>query len=202
MRGFIILHRIPARCARPIVHVFDECKQPLSFERQFQLGESRSLDAVGQARIIVVAVERDDRTAMRDCRLEHCPASLELLAVHEGEKRVGAVKRLERFGDVVCDCNLVSGADKRLRDAFEKRCVRTNYENRCHYEMRAPSASASTLTGETPSTSTVLPRDDCPETILTARLETPSAFARKSISSSFAAPSTGGACSRTFSAAP
>ncbi len=133
MRGFTILHRISARCPRPVLHIFHECEQALSLERQFQLGESRPLDAVGQARIVVVAVERDDGTAVRDGCLKHRPAGLELLAINEGKERVRAAKHLECFGDVPCDYNLVSGAHKGLRDALEKRSVRTNYENRCHY---------------------------------------------------------------------
>ena len=133
MRGFTILHRISARCASPVLHVFHECEQALSLERQFQLSESRPLDAVGQARIVVVSVERDDSTAVRDGRLKQWPEVLELLAINEGQKRVRAAKHLERFGDVPCNYNLVSGAHKGLRDALEKRCVRTNYENRCHY---------------------------------------------------------------------
>jgi hypothetical protein len=147
-------------------------------------------------------MESDHRSALCHQRLKHCAAHFELIATHNGNQGMTASKQIERLGNITCHHNLMSSASQRLRDTLEKRRVRTYYENRCHYSMRAPSVSARTLMGETPSTSTVFPREDCPATIRTARFDTPSIFARKIISSSFAAPSTGGECSRTFSAVP
>ena len=64
------------------------------------------------------------------------------------------------------------------------------------------SASRSTCAARTPSTSTTLLRPVAPATIRTARLATPNDCASRSTSASLAAPSTGGAESRTFSASP
>ena len=57
--------------------------------------------------------------------LKHRTARLKLLAVNEGEKRMRAAERLERFRDVTCNHSLMSGSNQGLRDALEKRCVRT-----------------------------------------------------------------------------
>jgi hypothetical protein len=53
-----------------------------------------------------------------------------------------------------------------------------------------------------PRTSTTFDRDVAPPTIVTARFATLSAFASTSTTASFAAPSTGGAFTRTLSASP
>src|SRR4051812_1787509 len=65
-----------------------------------------------------------------------------------------------------------------------------------------PSArrTASTCLPSTEASATRLSLDRSPLTIETSRLATPKVFAITSINSSFAAPSTGGDCSRTSSA--
>src|SRR5688572_10076784 len=142
----VFVRRFPARGARSRFHVSHECKETLPFQRKLQLGQRRALESEGKLhRVYVIAVEGEKSSALGERHSENRATFVELVAIHEGDERPCALKRLERFGDVSCDDNPVTRSNQRLGDSLEKRRVGSNNENRCHYSMPAPFFPAAAL---------------------------------------------------------
>ncbi len=81
----VVLKGISTGGSRSIFDVVHESQQPLPFQRKLELGESRALDPVRQARIIIIAVKCDYGSAVCDYCLEHRAARFELAALNERE---------------------------------------------------------------------------------------------------------------------
>lgn len=79
--------------------------------------------------LIVVTVKRQERTAMGNRRMQHLRSGDELIAVDKSDEWPLPVKCLERFGNVLRNCNVMSCTNECLRDALEQRGVCTNDEN-------------------------------------------------------------------------
>src|SRR5262249_37829603 len=92
-----------------------------------------------------------------------------------------------------------AGARDRARERHEPADAADD-EVRVDHAPSAPANAARTDAASTPATETSLSRPEAPRTSRTAEGGTPSARPRKRASASFAAPSTGGALSRTTSA--
>ena len=96
---------------------------------------------------------------------------------------------------------------ERLRQALEQCCLPADQENLRHgscgvARRAAPSTTARTAPSVIPSSSTIFDRERSPARILIDRRATAKVCASNSTSSSLAAPSTGGAISRTLRPSP
>ncbi len=158
--------------------IFDDLHQsektlPLQWELKLRQRCPPSLIGHGP-RIFIGSAVCHQRSASRDWYCEARKPIHKVISVDQGNEWTEAVKVLHCFRNVVSDSYLVTRATERLRDALEQCRVRSDYENQRHYFFSVPSTRARTLSAETPSTSTVFAREDCPPIILIALRLTPS----------------------------
>ena len=109
---------------RSIFYVAHESQQSLSLERQAKRRERSSLHVEWKCvALVFVTVESEECSAVSKRRVEHLCACDELFAVNQRNQWMSSVQRLERFGNVFRDDDLVSCSNECLRNSLEKRCV-------------------------------------------------------------------------------
>jgi len=146
------IHRFATGRLGPAHDESQQREEPLPLEGKDELGQRRALKPERKSGGSgIVGVERYQRSAMRKGNPEDRAAAEELVLVNHRGKRARAAQILQRLRNVLRNQYPMTGSDERLRYAFEKRGVGSNYNYTCHYLMPAPSASACTLSGDTPA---------------------------------------------------